>query len=175
MSLTVETGTGSALSDALISIVDADAYHTARGNTAWTGADADKEAAIRRATAFLSNSFIWAGLRTNGRSQALAWPRGGVVDQEGNGIESDEIPVEIKDACAEIALRELVTPGAMNPDFTASEMVKREKVGPLETEYALASVSADAQRPVLLVVRDMISQFLASGAVKTIIGRTTRI
>lgn len=178
MALTVETGAGLPDADALISVVDASAYHAGRGNAAWSSDiydDEGRERAIRRATAFLSNSFTWAGIRSKNRNQALAWPRSGVVDQEGNGIKADEIPIEIADACAEIALRELVSPGAMNPDFTSSELVKREKVGQIEVEYALSSTNADAQRPVLLVVRDMISQFLKAGAGKSIVGTSVRI
>jgi hypothetical protein len=175
VALVVETGLGFADADALISVADADAYHTARGNSAWTGADAVKEPAIRRATAFLSNSYRWAGGRTHGRRQALAWPRGGVVDEEGIGIESNEIPIEIMDACAEIALRELITPGAMNPDFKASELVKSEKVGQIAVEYALSSMNADGQRPVLLIVRDMITQFLAVGVGNSIVGSSFRV
>lgn len=174
MSLTVEDGTVVADADALASLAFVDAYHLALGNSTWTGDDADKEAAIRRATAFMSNSYSWQGIRTSGRSQGLAWPRSGVVDQEGYGIDSDEIPIEVQNAVAEIALRELVTPGTMNPDFTQSETVKREKVGSLEVEYLNSSTSADAQRPVLLVVRDMISQFLVNGGTNTISGRTVR-
>lgn len=178
MALVVEDGTGKANADALISVVDATAYHAGRGNAEWaseTYDDDDRERAIRRATAFLSNSFTWAGIRSKNRKQALAWPRSGVVDQEGNGIKADEIPIEIADACAEIALRELVSPGAMNPDFTASDLVKREKIGAIETEYALSNTSADAQRPVLLVVRDMVSQFLKAGAGNSIIGSSVRV
>ncbi len=178
MALTVEGGSGLPSADALISVLDATAYHAARGNAEWASgsySEGDREAAIRRATAFLSNSFTWAGLRTHARNQALAWPRSGVVDQEGNGIDSDEIPIEVSDACAEIALRELVSPGAMNPDFTSSELVKREKIGQIEVEYALRSANADAQRPVLLLVRDMISQFLKAGSGNPIVGKSFRV
>lgn len=175
MALTVETGAGLANADALITLVFADNYHTAKGTTTWTGEDSLKEAAIRRATAFLSNSYTWQGVRTKGRSQALAWPRSGVVDQEGYGIAASEIPIEIQNAVAEIALRELVTPGAMTPDFKASDLVKREKVGPIETEYALSNVTADSQRPVLTVVRDMVSQFMCREASSSIAGRSVRV
>lgn len=161
MALTVETGTGSATADALISVDYADDYHAARGNTDWTGSKALKEAAIRRATNYISTAIHWMGTRTRAREQALSWPRAGVVDREGYGIASDTIPVEIKAAVAEIALREFVTPGMMTPDFTASAAVKREKVGDLEVEYLNASTSAEAVRPVLLVVNDLIGQFVA--------------
>lgn len=167
MSLIVETG--------FWDVTGIDAYHVSHGNADWAAGDqADKEAAIIRATAYLSNSYQWQGWKRNGRPQALAWPRVDVVDCEGWGVAFDEVPIEIKYATAEIALRELVTPGAMNPDFTASEQVKREKVGELEVEYTNSNTSADASRPVLLVVRDMIGGLLRKGAGNSLVGPAYR-
>ena len=39
-------------------------------------------------------------------------------------IVNTEIPIEIKRAQIEAALRELVAPGSLSPDFTASEQLK---------------------------------------------------
>lgn len=162
MALTVETGSGSATADALVSVADADAYHTAIGNAAWAAASTDgKEQAIRRATAYLS-SLAWDGLRSRGRDQALAWPRGGVVDREGYGIDSYTVPVEIKNACAEIALQELASPGSMTPVVTPADdkVAKREKIGDIEVEYAIGSYGPDAHRAVLTKVQALIGPFL---------------
>ncbi|MTH96415.1 DnaT-like ssDNA-binding protein [Roseibium sp. RKSG952] len=175
MSLTVEDGSGLVDANAFASIAEVDAYHDAMGNAAWTGEDAAKEAAIRRATAFLSNSCSWAGLRTRNRSQALAWPRSGVWDGEGNAIASDEIPHELVNATAEIALRELEEPGAMNPDFIAADAISREKVEGMEVQYANRAASADAYRPVIMTVRDLIGPFLRKGAGNPLVGRAFRV
>ena len=175
MTLTVETGAGLADADSLVSLADFKAYQDKIGNDYSSYADAKIEEALRRASSFLSNSYRWQGYRSQNRNQALAWPRSGVVDQEGQGIDSDEIPVEITNATNEIAWRELVTPGTMNPDYTSTALVKSEKVGPLEVEYALTNTTADGARPVLLVVRDMVSQFLAKGAGSRISGASYRV
>lgn len=175
MALIVETGAGLADADALISVEFADSYHVANGNVAWTGTDADKETAIRRATAFVSAGFNWSGIRTKGRAQSLSWPRSGVVDREGYGILSHEIPVELKQAVAEVALRELVEPGTMTPDFKASDQVKREKVGQIEVEYLNANTSASSIKPVLPLVNDLIGQFLAQGGGSAIAGGSYRV
>jgi hypothetical protein len=63
----------------------------------------------------------------------------------------------------------------MNPDFTASATVKREKVGQLEVEYANGSISADAQRAVLMAVRDVIGQFLKAGGGNALVGEAYRV
>lgn len=175
MALTVETGSGLSTSDALVSVSAADAYHAALGNAAWTGTDSLKEEAIRRATVFLSNGYRWDGLRTNGRSQALAWPRSGCVDAEGHGIQPNEIPAEVVKACSEIALRELASPGSMSPDVVKADAVKREKVGPIETEYTAVSTSAFDHRPTLLLVGEMLAPFIASRSGSDVFGRAVRV
>lgn len=175
MTLTVETGVGLANADALISVEFADDYHSANGNVTWTGDDAAKEVAIRRATVFVSAGFNWAGVRTKGRAQSLSWPRSGVVDKEGYGILSYEIPVELKQAVAEVALRELVEPGSMTLDFKASEQVKREKVGQIEVEYLNASTSSASIKPVLSLVNDLIGQFLCGNGGSSISGKSVRV
>lgn len=164
MTLIVEDGTGRADADALISLAAADAYHTALGRSDWVaGEEGAREAAIRRATAYLSRGYGWAGVRTRGRLQALAWPRSNVVDAERVGIRSDEIPIEVRDACAELARQELASPGSLDPVVTPSDgLVKREQVGPISTEYDLPSTGVEARRPALLAVRDMLAPFLAA-------------
>lgn len=167
MSLTVEDGTGLSDADALISVSYADTYHSSRGNSTWvtatSPADTDKEQAIRRASTFLRDSFTWQGWKLNQRAQAMAWPRTGVVDQDGYAVSSSEVPDEIQRACAELALRELVTPGTLNPDVTLSNQAKREKVGSIEVEYTNIRTDAYASRPVVTIVQDIVGPLLASG------------
>lgn len=175
MAITVEDGTGLAAADAFVSVAYADAYHSARGNSTWTGTDAVKEAAIVRATFYLSNSYRWQGYKVNQRAQALAWPRTGVMDADGYSVPDDEVPDEIEQACAEIALRELVTPGTMTPDYTPSERVKSERFGAVAFEYDLSAKGADSARPILLVVRDLIGPLLAAGQGTSISGTVDRV
>ena len=75
MALTVGT-------DAYVSLAACDAYHTALGNTAWTGLDAAKEVAIRKATLWVDNAYRgrWKGIRCD-TTQPLAWPRWDVTVQ----------------------------------------------------------------------------------------------
>lgn len=166
MALTVETGIGLADADAFVSVEDCDAYCAAHGLTDWTeAADSPaslKEAAIRRATAHLSNGYRWMGLRRRGRDQALAWPRIDAYDRESYVISYEVVPVEVVHACCEIAAREVATPGFMNPDVIMVDRIRREKVGSLETEYADVGAYPEAARPVVFRVRELIGQFLAS-------------
>lgn len=161
MTLTVTPG--SATADAFVSLADCNTYCTAHGLTDWAGSDSLKEAAIRRATTYLSTAFSWKGIPSNGREQALAWPRTWVEDADGYAVEGDTIPREVVNACCEIAAREVVTPGFMSPDVVLAERVKSETVGPISTTY-MDNGAASAARPVLLLVRDMLSPLISGGS-----------
>lgn len=179
MALTVEDGTGLTTSDALISLAWLKSYHDARGNDYSAYSDTALEQAIVRATDYLSESFAWQGYKLHergyaGGEQALAWPRTGVVDRNGYSVASDEVPSEVQKAAAEIALYEAGTPGGMQPVYTPHSRVKSERVGPLAVEYDLSRGDADGARPVLLVVRDLIGQFLAVGAGNRLSGSAVR-
>lgn len=104
MALIPEDGTGVANADAYASIATVDAYATARALTAWTGADAVKEAAIREATIYLDQSYSWKGA-IESETQALAWPREGVTDKEGREVSG--LPQRVIDACCELAVSKI--------------------------------------------------------------------
>lgn len=114
------TTAGDIAANSYASLVQAAAYHTARGNSTWTSTDALKEAALIRATQWIDGRYgnRWPGIRWQLRLQALDWPRYDAYDRDGTYIDSDEIPVEVVNATCEAALRELMTPGILSPDIT---------------------------------------------------------
>ena len=141
MALVVEDGTAKTDAESYISVADAGTRHTAFGNTAWTGTDAVKEAALRRATAYMLQAYRerWHGYRKTA-TQALDWPRSfvylepfvhGAVGAYPYLVDDTTVPDEIANACADLALR------ALSDDLNAdlARGIIREKVGPLETEY----------------------------------------
>lgn len=146
-------------------LAEALTYHTDRGNADWAAAasDALRTAALVRATTWLDATYgsRFPGVRTDGRNQELQWPRSGAVDSEDWSIPYDEVPIEVKRATFEAALRELAAPGSLSPDYVASERVKREKVGPLETEYVDSGGGAGDARPVLSIVDDLLFTLLS--------------
>lgn len=131
MALIVETGSGAADAESYVSVSDANAYHTARGNAAWTGSESVKEAALRRATDYMLQSYAqrWQGDRVS-ETQALDWPRSGVY-AHGYLIASDTVPAAVANACAELALRALSE--SLLPD--AGRVTASEKVGPIAVAY----------------------------------------
>jgi hypothetical protein len=139
MALTVEDGTGKADSESFVSVSDADTYHSNRGNTDWASlATAAKEQALRKATDYMEQLYrlMWKGYRHT-EAQALSWPRDEVerVDyaflNQSSFYDNDVVPNEVKNACAELALR--ASADDLAPDLTQG--VKREKVDVLEVEY----------------------------------------
>lgn len=169
MAITVEDGTGLADADAFVSVSYCDTYLASRGKTLWTGDDTLKEQAIVRATAYLSEAFDWEGYRVKNRqatggAQALAWPRHEVFDREKVYVSSNEIPVEVQKATAELALYELLNPGALDPTFQASTVIKNVKVGPVGIQFENQNTSASGIRPMILRVSDLVGQFLKTRA-----------
>jgi hypothetical protein len=135
MALIVEDGTGLANAESYISVVDASAYHTARGNSAWAAlaSDALREQALRKATDYIEQVYrlSWKGRRVTD-TQALSWPRYEVCREDGYSYyASDAVPTEVKNACAELALK--ASADTLAPDL--EQAVVREKIGPIETEY----------------------------------------
>lgn len=158
--LVVETGAGLANADSFVTVDYCVAYCAAHG-IAFSGELADQERALRNGAKWLTFTPTWQGGRTQLRAQGLAFPRVGVVDREGYPILSTEIPFEVMYAQCELAAYDLANPGALFPTVVLADRVRREKVGPIEVEYAPVSVtSADANRPVLTKVYDLIGALL---------------
>jgi hypothetical protein len=155
-------------------LAGANAYHLEHGNAAWTGTDEAKTAALVRASAYVDSlgrqqmlppgvwRTLWPGTKTGGRAQALDWPRTDASDYEGNAIGPAEIPIEVVHATYEAALRELTAPGSLNPDYTPSALVKREKAGPWEEEYFEPGAGANPNQPVISIILDLLAPLLGA-------------
>lgn len=133
--LTIETGAGLADAESYASIAAADVRCASLGLTAWAAlAEADKEIALRKAMIFMAAYRTrWAGRRVY-QHQALDWPRYNVA-VDGFIVPSTVVPPDVVHACIDLAVRagrgeELL------PDLdTGSNAIKKDKTGPLETEY----------------------------------------
>lgn len=150
-------------------VAEADAYHEARGNTAWAGTA--KEAALLRASVYIDSlglqqlpSGTWVsrfpGVKTGSRAQVREWPRTGAVDYEGTPIPAGEVPIEVRQATYEAALRELTEPGSLNPDYVPASLVKRDKAGPWEEEYFAPAEGTNPNQPILSIVLALLAPVL---------------
>lgn len=172
MALIVEDGTGKADAESYISVSDAASYLSDRGYSAFAAlaTDALKEAALRKATDYMEQAYRtrWKGTRVTA-TQALSWPRL-YVEREDYYVTfatppqnidgtyyypGDEVPVEVKNACALLALKSI--DGDLNADLTQG--VKREKVDVLEVEYDSASPQYVRYR----AIDNMLAVFITGG------------
>lgn len=136
MSLIVEDGTGLNTAESFASVTFANTYHTNRGNSLWAGADAVKEAAMRKATDYIQAKYHdrWDGYRMTD-TQALDWPRDYVMrsDALAGSIywPNNAVPNDVAVATCILALKSLSED--LMPDVERSTV--REKVDVIEVEY----------------------------------------
>ena len=105
----VETGSGSPTSNSYIDTNFIDQYFTDYGNTDWdiTLPTADKQTALINATKALDLLYgqEWVSIpKSSFPVQALLWPRFVVIVNRIQLIQPGQIPVQVKQAVAEIAL-----------------------------------------------------------------------
>lgn len=87
--------------DSYATLAEFQAYAASMGWTL-TATDAAQEAALRRATMYLDDTYTWRGLRAS-KLQALAWPRTDVIDRDDYHVSAESIPARIKSAQCEAA------------------------------------------------------------------------
>ncbi|MDQ1921631.1 DnaT-like ssDNA-binding protein [Massilia pseudoviolaceinigra] len=135
MSLIVEDGTGLAGAESYASVAAADARCASLGVASWAAlAEAAKEIALRKAAIFMATYRTrWAGRRMY-QHQALDWPRYGVKVDEFYVL-STIVPLDVVNACIDLAARAGSGEDLMPDLDTGSNVIKKDKVGPLETEF----------------------------------------
>ncbi len=127
--------------------------------------DEGTDAAIMRASTWLSSFPDWDGSMTCGRGlQGLAWPRSGVTDCNGDDVPDDEVPLEVQHSTFIASMAEIASTGVLTPTITPGKQKKRVKVDVIEEEYMTpkdqgVSGSADPTetlRPVLTAITDLL-------------------
>lgn len=131
----IETGAGLADAESYASVAAADARCASLGIADWAAlAEGDKEIALRKAAQFMvTYRARWAGQRAYQR-QALDWPRYGIM-ADGFPVPSNAVPVDVVNACIDLAVRAGRGEDLLPDLDTGSNAIKKDKTGPLETEY----------------------------------------
>ncbi len=102
--MTIIATVGGSNSNSYVTLAEANQYHSERlHNEEWTNADdTTKEAGLLWATKVLDANFKWEGeIKTT--TQALDWPRYSVYDKNNILVDSDIIPIGVKNAQSELA------------------------------------------------------------------------
>jgi len=164
------------MADFYSTLVEASAYHLAHGNVLWTGTDELLNAAMLRGSEYIDRAYrsAFPGFKTLLREQLREWPRTDAVDMDGNYLPNDEVPVEVFDATYEAALRELLNPGSLEPDYNPGGQQKRVKVDVIEIEYT-APHGAVSSMPVINIIRGILEPVLTGSSNSSLAGKAERI
>lgn len=162
MSLTVEDGNNVADANSYVTVEYARAYASAR-NLPLPASDDDLMPLLVRGFDYVeSKGDRYKGVKTYAYGGA-SWPRAGAF-VGGDELPDTTIPFEIKKAQVRFAVEVHANPAA-----TADEQrVKKEKVGPLETEYF--DDAAGAISDPLSAVDDLLAPLLTGMTLRTIRG-----
>jgi len=111
--------------------------------------------------------YQWKGEEVNAATQPLAWPRKNVIINCVT-LPSNTIPTQIIRAQCQLCL--YVNAGIdLQPVGNSEAFVKREKIGPIETEYSEVIAASAGALPVLYAFDSIIGAFLRqSFALRTV-------
>jgi len=126
VALIVEDGSGVAEAESYVSVEAAGVFFSARDLAP------PAEGLLRRAMDYLE-TLSWAGRVAEG-TQPLAFPRAGLTNRNGAPLGADLVPPEL--VRAQLWLAYYIGQGT-DPGAPAALNVRREKVGPIDTEYAV--------------------------------------
>jgi hypothetical protein len=130
----VEDGTGVEGANSYITVELADEHislYTEASDT-WLSLDTEeKELRLIRATRFIDNAVFWVSTKVHD-SNPLQWPRNEFIALYGRVIRSNEIPIELQQAVAELANESL-----FNTLTTDVVKLSREAFGDTADEYAV--------------------------------------
>jgi len=160
MTLIVTPGATDA--DSYATLAEANDYHLSRlHNSEWTAAtDVMKEAALLWATRTLDANFYWVGVKATD-TQSLDWPRSGVVDRNGYSIDSDIVPVEVKNAQSELAFLLIKNDRTLSAD-PDPDGVKELKICSLALKFESKKMQGALSASVVALVQEF-GKFIGAG------------
>src|SRR5262245_25196179 len=125
------------------------------GSAVWAAGSADYKARSLVTATRLLDRQCWQGEKTS-PSQALQWPRTGVVDKYGDEVSSLAVPLLIEEATYELALAILVDPDGVQADPTSNQNLKKVKAGSAEVEF----FRPELRGRFVTIVEELVGQFL---------------
>ena len=146
MALVIENGTGVDGADSYVTVAECEAYAIAYYGASLTGSPQSKEAALRRAYAYM---------------MGLPWK----ITAE-YPVFGGTIPQAVKNAQHEFARAEFISVGVLSPSVTLRDtLVNREKVDSIEVGYDTSRlpVGVDAAQPYVTAGMRWIAAYLVNG------------
>jgi hypothetical protein len=139
MAVTIVATVAGADANSYLELEDADAYHDAHPYAStWDAATTDqKNRALVMATSLLDTWYTWKG-SVVGSTQALLWPRVGVIGPNGYEQSHNAIPVRIMNGTAELA-RQLLDEDRTADSETEVKGLTELTVGSIGMKFRTAS------------------------------------
>ena len=155
MAFTPEDGTGLSDANSYVTIAYADEYFLDRNETSWASAtSATQEASLIKGTDYIESRYKRVQGQAVNSTQALMFPAYGMINDDGNIVGSDSVPVEIKQACCILALEVL---NGVDINAAIERTTSEEKAGPVQVKYSDSS----APETLYAQVNGLVSTFLS--------------
>jgi hypothetical protein len=145
-------------------LAEADQYQDDRPAVSTTWADASENNKIRAllwATKLMESLFTWTAYATT-TTQALGWPRTGLLERIDVVLDSDTVPSEVKDAEAEFARQLLVANRGQDNEIEA-QGITSIKAGAVFLQFKSAQYNK--------VVPDVVAMMIPSDWYSSVRGR----
>jgi hypothetical protein len=141
MACTIDATAGGETANSYATIAEADTYHeTHPYPDTWVNADDDQKCrTLQTATRLLDQWYEWDGI-VSSEDQALLWPRQDVIGPHGYLEDSEEIPIRVVQATAELA-RQLLDENRTEDSQLETQGLTSLKAGSVELKFK-GSVSA---------------------------------
>jgi len=136
----------------------ADQFHLERvpPDSTWANAqDKDKDRALVYATRLFDALYEWSGWVVND-TQALLWPRSGMVYRSGHAVPTTVIPVDLQRATAEFARQLLASDRTSDSSDLASQGITALKVGPISIDFEGSASAAESGAVIPDIVASML-------------------
>ena len=167
MPLIVEDGSGLSDSNSYVTVSEADDYFLNHPYYAdnWSGLT-NKESFLEAASAQLDALVVWKGFLVYG-TQAMGWPRNGVIDDEGRIIPADVVPDRVKKAVFELAFHlSRGDPYAAS----SSEGIDRLKIDVIELQFSGSTTTRPVPAATLLYLKGLVESTFGSRVRKVLVG-----
>ena len=157
-----------------VKVAESDTYHTTHGHADWEAlGDSVKETSLVQATQFIDSVARgkWKGVKTD-PTQELAWPRTGATDEDGRDIEDSVVPVLLKNAVCEAALR--ISQGDDLMEDTAPAVASESVAGAVSISYFEGTDNVTNYRKIYALISGFVTATIGvsqkSGCVRTVRG-----
>lgn len=165
MALIIEDGTGVEDANTYVSVEDARAIAETRGLTLSASGTELGAQLVSSADRLTSYEGRFSGVRTTGE-QGLSYPRNRSY-RYGSVFPNNSIPKELK--LAQVMLASMLEEG-VEIWQTSSAGIRREKVGPLETEYS-DDAAASVGNPTLPIIESILDPLFIQMGLNFMVGR----